>query len=238
MSTSQKKLRLVEFMSLSFFNITCDGCSFNGSSLATFGRYIWSHNGKLFPIDRQMGLCEDCDNIVAIEKFPEPVVMERARKIRPILMLGKPLLFHLEDDEAQYLASQKNFNVLERLIYLNRPPVCLQCAGSAVHAIKIPKSASGGTLMNLGIKHPGCSGHLKVQGSGSLRISMRSITRLYDLSGKLTATIENDDLSDEFTITPHQYCSMKTKTSGDTNRSKGRPYSPKLRAFLDRKWDE
>ena len=238
MSTSQKKLRLVEFMSLSFFNITCDGCSFNGSSLATFGRYIWSHNGKLFPIDRQMGLCEDCDNIVAIEKFPESVVMERARKIRPILMLGKPLLFHLEDDEAQYLASQKNFNVLERLIYLNRPPVCLQCAGSAVHAIKIPKGASGGTLMNLGIKHPGCLGHLKVQGSGSLRISMRPITRLYDLSGKLTATIENDDLSDEFTITPHQYCSMKTKTSGDTNRSKSRPYSPKLRAFLDRKWDE
>ena len=225
-------------MSFSFFNITCDGCLFNGSSLATFGRYIWSHNGKLFPIDRQMGLCEDCDNIVAIEKFPDLVVMERARKIRPILMLGKPLLFHLEDDEAQYLASQKNFDLLERIIDLNRSPVCLKCAGSAVHAIKIPKGASGGTLMDLGIKHPGCSGHLKVQGSGGLRISMRPITRLYDLSGKLTTTIENDDLSDKFTITPNQYRSLKTKAAGDTNRSKSRPYSPKLRAFLGRKWDE
>jgi hypothetical protein len=42
-------------MSRSFLEITCDGCSFSGSSLPTIGRFYWSQNGNYFPIDQQMG---------------------------------------------------------------------------------------------------------------------------------------------------------------------------------------
>jgi hypothetical protein len=172
-----------DFMSIPFLNITCDACSFSGSSLATFGLFLWSYKGQVFPIDRQLGVCEECDEIVAMEYFPDPKVVERAKGIRQ-KHVGPPLWRHVEKNEAKYLASQPDFDLFERIIALKRPPVCLTCGGSSVHLIKLPEDADGDLPIDLNIKHWGCSGHLKVQGSGGLRMGMRSITRQYDIFGQ------------------------------------------------------
>lgn len=175
--------RLADFMSISFLRITCDACSFSGSSSATFGLFLWSDREQVFPIDRQLGVCEICDEIVAMEYLPDSKVVEQARGIRQ-KYAGPPLWRHDEKNEAKYLASQADFDLFERIIALKRPPVCLTCGGSSVHPIKLPESADRDVPIDLDIKHLGCSGHLRVQGSGGLRIGIRPITRWYDIFGK------------------------------------------------------
>ena len=170
-------------MSIPFLKITCDGCSFSGSSSATFGLFLWSDKEQVFPIDRQLGVCEICDEIVAMEYLPDSKVVEQARGIRQ-KYAGPPLWRHDEKNEAKYLASQADFDLFERIIALKRPPVCLTCGGSSVHPIKLPESADRDVPIDLDIKHLGCSGHLRVQGSGGLRMGIRPITRWYDIFGK------------------------------------------------------
>ena len=224
-------------MSSSFLEITCDGCSFSGSSLPTIGRFFWSQNGNFFPIDQQMGLCEDCDDIIAMESFPDLEVIKRAKEIHPIYLLGKPFMRHLEDDEAKYIASQNSLEILDSVIALGRPPVCLECGGDTVHPITIPEGAHGDKAINLGIKHFGCEGRLKIQGSGMTRIGFHSVRRHYDLNGKLIETIEDDINIDDYVITPRQMKNMMSKTKSKTDKSEKRTISPKLRAFLDTDFD-
>lgn len=171
-------------MSIPFLKVTCDRCSFSGSSLVTFGRFLWSDNEKVFPVDRKLGICEDCDQIVAMEYIPDPQVVKKAKAIRQKYE-GPPLWRHLEKNEAKYLASQTDFDLLERIVALERPPVCLKCAGSSVHLLKIPAGTDRDVPVDIGISHAGCSGQLRVQSSGGLRVGMRSMTRKYDIFGKL-----------------------------------------------------
>ena len=220
-------------MSSSFLEITCDGCSFSGSSLPTIGRFFWSQNGNFFPIDQQMGLCEDCADIIAMESFPGLKVIERAKEIHPIYLLGKPFMRHIEDDEAKYIASQNSLEILDSVIALDRPPVCLECGGATVHQITIPEGAHGDTAIDLGIKHFGCKGRLKIQGSGMTRIGFHSARRHYDLKGKLIETIEDDLNVDDYVITPRQRKNMMSKMKSNPNKPEKRTMSPKLRVFLD-----
>tara|TARA_B100000767_G_C19648239_1_gene485553 strand:+ start:219 stop:761 length:543 start_codon:yes stop_codon:yes gene_type:complete len=179
-------------MSTTFLNFTCDKCSFQGDSLVTFGGFYWSHKEKTFQIDQQLGLCSNCDEIVAMEKLPDSYTMKRAREIRKDYT-GQPLFQIFEKDYAKYLASQEGFELLERVIALKRRPVCLKCGGNKVQAIELPSNASGSIPIKIGIKHPNCSGNLKVHGSGGVRLGMNPIKYIYDIYGKLTSTIEGYD---------------------------------------------
>ena len=114
-------------MSIPFLSITCTSCSFEGTSLVTAGRYLWTDDGMTFQFDRRLGLCLDCNEVVAIEDFPDAETMERARSIRTTYT-GQPLLRILEPEYAKYLASQVGFEVLEELLALDRRPVCLECS--------------------------------------------------------------------------------------------------------------
>ena len=115
-------------MSIPFLTFTCDSCDYYSSSLVTFGEFLWNYDGQTFNFDRQLGLCQDCKEIVAMEKLPDADVMDRARKIHATYT-GPRLFLFQEKDEARCLASQEGFNVLERVIELRRPPVCLKCGG-------------------------------------------------------------------------------------------------------------
>ena len=179
-------------MSTTFLNFTCDKCSFKGDSLVAFGGFYWSDKEKTFQIDQQLGLCCDCDEIVAMEKLPDSYTMKRAREIRKDY-IGQPLFQLIEKDYAKYLASQEGFAVLDRVIALKRRPVCLKCGGYKVQAIELPSNAGGSIPIKIGIKHAGCSGNLKVQGSGGVRLGMNPIKYIYDIYGKLTSTIEGYD---------------------------------------------
>ena len=179
-------------MSTTFLNFTCDRCSFKGDSLVTFGGFYWSHKGKMFQIDQQLGLCSNCDDIVAMEKLPDSYTMKRAREIRKDYT-GQPLFQIFEKDYAKYLASQEGFAVLDRVIALKRRPVCLKCGGNKVQAIELPSNAGGNIPIKIGIKHTGCSGNLKVHGSDGVRLGMNPIKYIYDIYGKLTSTVEGYD---------------------------------------------
>ena len=144
---------------------------------------------------------------------------------------------HLEDDEAKYLASQNSLEILESVIALGRPPVCLECGGNTVHPITIPDDAHGDKAIDLGISHFGCKGRLKIQGSGMTRIGFHSLRRHYDLNGKLTDTIDDDINVDDYVITPRQMKNMMSKTKSNPDKPEKRTMSPKLRAFLDADFD-
>lgn len=171
-------------MSIPFLSITCTSCSFSGSSLATIGCYLWRHEGQTFQFDRRLGLCLDCNEVVAIEYLPDSETMERARSIRKTYT-NKPLLSLLEPDYAKHLASQDGFDVLEKVIASKRKAVCLQCGKSAVRAIVKPENTNSETPVELELGHPWCTGTLQAQDSGSLRIAVRHETRTYSIHGKL-----------------------------------------------------
>jgi hypothetical protein len=170
-------------MSLPFLSITCTACDFRGSSFATTGRFLWSHKGQTFQFERRLGLCLDCNKIVAIEDLPDAETMERARSIRATYT-GQPLFRLLEPDYAKYLASQVGFDVLEEVLALDRRPVCLECGKSAVRPIDRPEGVNSKAPVSLNIGHPWCAGTLQMKSSGGLRISVNVETRVYSIHGK------------------------------------------------------
>ena len=153
--------------------------------------FIGHTKRKLFQIDQQLGLCSDCDEIVAMEKLPDSYTMKRAREIRKDYT-GQPLFQLIEKDYAKYLASQEGFAVLDRVIALKRRPVCLKCGGNKVQAIELPSNAGGSIPIKIGIKHPKCSGNLKVHGSGGVRLGMNPIKYLYNIYGRYISSIEGN----------------------------------------------
>ena len=171
-------------MSIPFLSITCTDCDFRGSSFATTGLFRWSHKGQTFDFERRLGLCLDCNKIVATEDFPDAETMERARSIRTTYT-GQPLLRLLEPDYAKYLASQVGFELLEEVLALDRQPVCLECGKSAVRTIDRPEGVNSEVPVSLNLGHPWCPGKLQAQSSSGLRMGVRHETRIYSVRGKL-----------------------------------------------------
>ena len=176
-------------MSIPFLSITCTDCGFRGSSFATTGRFVWSHKGQTFGIERRLGLCLDCNKIVATEDFPDAETMERARSIRTTYT-GQPLLRILEPEYAKYLASQVGFEVLEEVLALDRQPVCLECGKGAVRPIDVPEGVNSEVPVSLNLGHPLCAGMLQVQDSGALRMGVRAKAHAYSIHGQLISSYD------------------------------------------------
>ena len=176
-------------MSIPFLIIKCTSCSFEGTSLVTAGRYLWTDNGMAFQFDRRLGLCLDCNKVVAIEDLPDAETMERARSIRTTYT-GQPLIRLLEPDYAKYLASQVGFEVLEEVLALDRQPVCLECGKGAVRPIDRPEGVNSEVPVSLNLGHPWCAGMLQVQDSGALRMGVRAQTHVYSIHGQLISSYD------------------------------------------------
>ena len=203
-------------MSIPFLTFTCDSCDYYSSSLVTFGEFLWNYDGQTFNFDRQLGLCQDCKEIVAMEKLPDPDVMDRARKIHATYT-GPRLFLFQEKDEARCLASQEGFNVLDRVMELRRPPVCLKCGGNDVQPLVLPEVPDGAkltdmTLTNLELKHPGCAGQLQVEGSGGLRLGLNPVTYYFGIDGKAFATLQDSPSPREEKLPPPPRLTTKLPT--------------------------
>ena len=180
-------------MSIPFLTFTCDACDYHSSSFVNFGEFLWNFNGQTFRFDRQIGLCQDCEEIVAMEYLPTMEEFERARELNPELA-GKFINF-FKEEYVRILASREGFNVLQRVMELQRPPVCLKCGGSDVEPLVLPEVSGGAKLTDiqltdLGVKHPGCKGHLMVEGSGSLRMGVNPVTHYFDIYGRALASLQ------------------------------------------------
>ena len=175
-------------MSFPFMSIQCTSCSFQGISLVTFGDFGWEYQGQVFRINTQMGLCENCNAIVAMERFPTIDTLERAREMHADFA-GKRLGI-FERDEAKKIASKEGLAVLERVMKLNRLPVCLRCGGNNVRPVRVPRGVTAKRQIPvcLGISHPWCGGLLMIEGSRGMRIGMNLVTKTYDTYGQLIIT--------------------------------------------------
>ena len=209
-------------MSIPFLTFTCDSCDYHSSSFVTFGEFLWNYDGQTFNFDRQLGLCKDCKEIVAMEKLPDADVMDRARKIHATYA-GPPLFLFQEKDKAKYLASQEGFNVLERVMELRRPPVCLKCGGSDVQPLVLPEVPHGAKRTDmaqtpLGVKHPGCGGQLQVKDSGGLRLGLNPVAYYFGIDGQAFATLHDAPSPREEKLPPPPRKPLKSPT-----RSRWRP---------------
>ena len=57
--------------------------------------------------------------------------------------------------------------------------------------IELPSNAGGSIPINIGVKHTGCSGNLKVNGSGGVRLGLNPIKYIYDIYGGLHSIVED-----------------------------------------------
>lgn len=113
--------------------------------------------------------------------------MERAQSIRATYT-GQPLFRTLEPDYPKYLASQVGFEVLVKVLALDRRPVCLECGKSALRPIDRPEGVNSKSPVSLNIGHPWCAGTLQMKNSGGLRISVNAETRVYNIHGRLISS--------------------------------------------------
>ncbi|WP_233417301.1 hypothetical protein, partial [Halovulum marinum] len=120
-------------------------CPIFGGQLSSGAEEFW--------FDRELALCEDCQGVVAMEKFPDRAVFDEAQKRHSSLWRGA--LRRYGKDEAGRLAEKEGFGVLEQVTKLQRPPVCLACGGTAVEPIHRPRGGSNDTSIRpLGMSIP------------------------------------------------------------------------------------
>lgn len=184
-------------MSIPFLNFTCGSCEYHSTSFVTFGEFLWNYEGQTFNFDRQLGVCQDCKAVVAMENFPELHEFEEAKKLHPELR-GK-FVNPLTESYVRQLASRKGFEVLERVMEIRRLPVCLKCGGTDVKPVVLPEVPDGAkrtdmALTPLEIKHPGCGGRLQVKGSGRLRIGANPATYYFDIYGRALKTPQDSSI--------------------------------------------
>lgn len=175
-------------MSMPFLRFTCERCDYHETSFVTSGTFLWNYDGQTFDFACQFGVCQDCEAVVAMEYLPDADTMDRAKEIHSTYK-GPRLFWFQEKDEAKCLASQEGFNVLERVMELRRPPVCLKCGGSDVQPLVLPEVPDGAertdmALSNLEVKHPGCGGQLQAEGSGGMRLGLNPVTYYFSIDGK------------------------------------------------------
>lgn len=60
---------------------SCTRCEFTGSNTSLRGDWSYESDGRLFPIDRELGWCDDCGGFSPVENIPTPEKIE-AQKMR------------------------------------------------------------------------------------------------------------------------------------------------------------
>ena len=67
-------------MSVPSYSILCNQCDYKSSSRASHGRYFYKDDEGQFNLERQLGWCNGCQSITAIEDFSD--TSKAASKIR------------------------------------------------------------------------------------------------------------------------------------------------------------
>ena len=171
-------------MSVPFEIIECERCDYIQTTLVTAGKFVWTVGTEEFWFDRELGVCVDCQAVVAMEKFPDPALLSAAQKRRN--GFWNKLTKRYGNDEAGHLASYAGFSVVESVMSLGRKPVCLSCGGSHVQRLALPDDGESNNtaVCLLHITHPGCGGELTIRGSGGERVAPMEVTRIYDIHGQ------------------------------------------------------
>ena len=165
-------------MSVPSYSIQCTQCDYDSSSRATNGRYYYKDDEGPFYLERQLGWCNGCQSITAIEDFSH--TSHAATKIRSELELiniktGTPwanILNVLFKSRREWIASiietTRNYaKYIELAKGRTGQERCLKCSSYVVIPYKPTKEGGGfkekGDFMYHGeqqtdFEHPGCGG--------------------------------------------------------------------------------
>ena len=164
-------------MSVPSYSILCNQCDYKSSSRASHGRYFYKDDEGQFNLERQLGWCNGCQSITAIEDFRKTA--EVASKVRFELELislktgtiWANILNVLFKSRRKWIASiiettGSYAKYIELAIARTGQERCLKCSSYVVIPYKLTKE--GGDLdvhgfmyhgeRNTDFVHPGCGG--------------------------------------------------------------------------------
>jgi len=192
-------------MSVATTQITCSNCSFSASDSVNWGHFSYElDDGTLIPLQRSLGWCNHCSDVVAIESLsPIPMqqtdILGRPRKsvfelklelqttknrLRNIFGFGKDRIARLTSD-LEFTVKEERENDLYNNLVESRAgsPRCLRCSLRDIHPLKIPDLTERHPPLSTGFIHPECGGQIMACKSG-FRVSMRfDRVRIYDCEG-------------------------------------------------------
>jgi len=164
-------------MSVPSYSILCNQCDYKSSSRASHGRYFYKDDEGQFNLERQLGWCNGCQSITAIEDFSD--TSKAASKIRSELesirrdtgTVFANILNVLFKSHREWIDSTiETINSYAKYIELAKARTgqerCLKCSSYVVVPYKPDKE--GGDLdvhgfmyhgeRNTDFVHPGCGG--------------------------------------------------------------------------------
>ena len=165
-------------MSMPSYSILCTQCDYDSSSNATNGRYYYKDDEGQFNLERQLGWCNGCQSITAIEDFSD--VVKAATKIKSELesirrdtgtVFANILNVLFKSRRAWIDSIIETINSYAKYIELAKARTgqerCLKCSSHVVIPYKPAKEGGGfksrGDFMYHGehstdFEHPGCGG--------------------------------------------------------------------------------
>jgi hypothetical protein len=188
-------------MSVPSYTILCTQCDYRSSSNATNGQYYYKDDEGQFNLERQLGWCNGCQSITAIEDFSD--VVKAATKIKSELesirrktgTVWANILNVLYKSRREWLDSTiETINSYAKYIELAKGRTgqerCLKCSSYVVVPYKPAKE--GGDLdvhgfmyhgeRNTDFVHPGCGGTF-YEKADDMRFSMVSYSKFYATDG-------------------------------------------------------
>ena len=188
-------------MSVPSYSILCTECDYRSSSNATNGQYYYKDDEGQFNLERQLGWCNGCQSITAIEDFSD--VVKAATKIKSELesirrktgTVWANILNVLYKSRREWLDSTiETINSYAKYIELAKGRTgqerCLKCSSYVVVPYKPAKE--GGDLdvhgfmyhgeRNTDFVHPGCGGTF-YEKADDMRFSMVSYSKFYATDG-------------------------------------------------------
>lgn len=192
-------------MSVASTQISCSNCSFSASDSVTWGRFSYElDDGTRIPLQRCLGWCHHCDDVVAIEAitpisrqltdiFGRPrksaiqlqLDLQKAKnRLRNIFGFGKSEIARLTSDLESTVKEERENDVYNNLVESRIGSArCLRCSMRDVHPLKISRVTEGAPSVSTGFIHPECGGQI-LAGKSGFRVSMRfDRVRLYDCEG-------------------------------------------------------
>jgi hypothetical protein len=189
-------------MSVPSYSIRCTQCDYRSSSLATNGCYYYKDDDGEFNLEKQLGWCNGCQSITAIEDFSDTAkVASRIRSELESIRRDAGTVFAnilnvLFKSRREWLDSTiEAINSYAKYIQLAQKRIgqerCLTCGSHVVRPYKPTREGGGfkdtGDFMfhgqhNTDIAHPGCGG-MFYEKADNMRFSMVSYSKFYTTDG-------------------------------------------------------
>lgn len=140
------------FISMSPDKFTCSNCNFSSSFFSSWGTFSYKKGNRTVPIDRQIGICYDCEAIAPVEKLP---TQQDLRITKQMSDFEKPI--RDAEDRLQLLSDRES------------EARCLKCGGHNFTIIPNDYSYSrnfkSGKTIPTGVTHKGCGGDIMAEKS-------------------------------------------------------------------------